>query len=57
MESSGAYVDDPLSRDHFYFVPVFFRTALQCSGGYHLERGGMRLHDAIGVNCENGGTT
>ena len=23
--------------------PVFFRTALPCSGGYHLERGGMRL--------------
>ena len=21
---------------------VFFRTALPCSGGYHLERGGMR---------------
>ena len=23
--------------------PVFFRTALPCSGGYHMERGGMRL--------------
>ena len=23
--------------------PVSFRTALPCSGGYYLERGGMRL--------------
>ena len=32
--------------------PVFFRTALPCSGGYHLERGGMPLHDAVGINCK-----
>ena len=25
----------------FLFDPVFFRTALLCSGGYHLDRGGM----------------
>ena len=31
---------------------VFFRTALPCSGGYHLEKGGMPLHDAIGINCK-----
>ena len=37
--------------------PVFFRTALPCSGGYHLERGGMPLHDAVGINCEKGPTT
>ena len=34
--------------------PVFFRTALQCSGGYHLERGGMPLYDAVEINCRNG---
>ena len=28
--------------------PVFFRTALPCSGGYHMERGRMPLHDAVG---------
>ena len=33
--------------------PVFFRTALPCSGGYHLERSGMPLHDAVGINCKN----
>ena len=24
---------------------------------YHLERGGMQLHDAFGVNCKIGATT
>ena len=36
---------------------VFFRTALPCSGGYHMERLGMPLHDAVGINCEKGVTT
>ena len=36
---------------------VFFRTALPCSGGYHLERRGMPLHDAVGINSKNGTTT
>ena len=35
----------------------FFRTALPYSGGYHLERGGMPLHDGVGINCERGATT
>ena len=37
--------------------PVFFQTALPCSGGYHMERGGMPLHDVVGINCKKGGTT
>ena len=37
--------------------PVFFRTALPCSGGYHLERGGLQLHDAVGINYKKGATT
>ena len=28
-----------------------------CSGGYHLEKGGMQLHDAVWINCKNGATT
>ena len=36
---------------------VFFRTALPCSGGYHMEGGGMPLHDAVGINCKKGATT
>ena len=31
---------------------VFFRTALPCSGGYHMERGGMPLHDAVRLSCQ-----
>ena len=36
----------------FLLDPVFFRTALRCSGGYHIESGGMPLHDAVGINCK-----
>ena len=36
---------------------VFFRTALPCSGGSHMERGGMPLHDAVGMTCKKGATT
>ena len=31
--------------------------ALPCSGGYHIERGVMPLHDAVRINCKNGATT
>ena len=41
----------------FLLRTVFFRTALPCSGDYHLEWGGMPLHDAVGINCEKGATT
>ena len=41
----------------FLLGTVFFRTALPCSGGYHLERGGTPLHDAVGINCKKGSTT
>ena len=40
----------------FLLGPVFFRIALPCSGGYHLERGGTPLHDAVEINCKNGAT-
>ena len=36
---------------------VFFRTALPCSGGYHMVKGGMPLHDAVGLNYKKGATT
>ena len=28
-----------------------------CSGGYHMERGGMPLRDVVGINCKKGETT
>ena len=39
----------------FLHGPVFFRTALPCSGGYHLESGRMPLHDSV-ITCKNGST-
>ena len=41
----------------FLLGPMFFRTALPCCGGYHMERGGMPLHDVVGINCKKGATT
>ena len=38
-------------------MALLFRTALPCSGGYHLERGGILLHDAVGINCKQGAIT
>ena len=49
VESPGIYVTESLSfMRPFLLGTVFFRTALQDSGGYHLERSGMPLHDAVG---------
>ena len=41
----------------FLLDTVFFRTALPYAGGYHMETGGMPLHDAVGINCKEGATT
>ena len=41
----------------FLLGPVFFRTALRCTCGYHLKRGGMPVHDTVGINCKKGATT
>ena len=41
----------------FLLGTVFFQTALPCCGGYHMERGGMPLHDEVGINCTKGATT
>ena len=40
----------------FLLGPVFFLTALPCSGGYHLERGGMPLPNAFWINFKKGAT-
>ena len=31
---------------------MFFRTALLCPDGYHLERGRMPLHDEVKINSK-----
>ena len=60
VESPGTYVTECVSVTFqllFLLGTAFFRTALPCSGGYHLERGRMSLHDAVGINCKKGATT
>ena len=56
MKSSGAYVTDCVSRGHFCLARVFLDRP-PVLGGYHLEKGGMPLHDAVGINCKKGATT
>ena len=46
VEVTGTYVTDRFSLGIFAW-PWFFRTALPCSGCYHLEMGGMRLRKAV----------
>ena len=46
-----------MARRVYGLRPVFCRTALPCSGGYHLERGRRPFHDAVGINWKNGATT
>ena len=41
----------------FLLGRVFLGAALPCSGGYHLERGGMQLNVAVGINSKRGSTT
>ena len=41
----------------FLLGSLFFRTSFPCSGGYHMERGGMPLHDAVGINCKKDEST
>ena len=51
VESTGTYVTECLTQP-FLLGTVFFRSALRRFGGYHLDRGGMPLHDAFGINCK-----
>ena len=45
------------SSGHFFLVIVFFIPTSRDLVAYHLERGGMLLHDAVGANCKIGATT
>ena len=46
------YICNKSFTSSFLLAPVFFRIPLQCSGGFHVERGGMALHDAVWINCK-----
>ena len=54
-----ALVHMEVNKSHAAIVawPVLFWAALPCFGDYHLERDGMPLHDAVGINCRKGATT
>ena len=55
-ESPGTNVTECFMRP-FLLGPVFFWATLPCSAGYQLERGGMALHDSVGINCKKSATT
>ena len=57
-EWRACYICNRMSfTDPFLLGTVFFRTAIPCSGSYHMERGGMPLHDVVEINCKTGATT
>ena len=51
VESPGTYVTNEFHAA-ILLGHEFFRTALPYSDGYHLERGGMRLHNAVHIHCK-----
>ena len=54
-----ALVHMELNKFHapIFAWPYVLLDCPPCSGGYHMDRGGMPLHDAVGINCKNGSTT
>ena len=57
MESPDAYVDNSLGDSHFCMALCSFGPPFHTMVGYHLETGGMPLHDAAEVNRNRGATT
>ena len=52
VEGPGTYVTEYEFHAAILLGTVFFRTALPCSGGYHMEMGGMPLQDAVGITVK-----
>ena len=51
VESPAWYICNWMSFTRLFLLgPVIFRTDLPCSGGYHMYRGGMLLHDEVGID-------
>ena len=42
---------------HFYLALRPFGPLFLAMVDYHLEKGGMPLHDVVGVNCKKDATT
>ena len=56
-ESSGEYVDDGVQRGHFGLALHSSQPPFHALVDYDQERGGMPLHDAVGVKYKNGEIT
>ena len=50
VESPGTYVIEQVSRGHFCLALCSFELP-------SMERGGMPVHDVVGINCKKGATT
>ena len=57
VESPSAYVDDRVKPGNFCLALRSFGPPSSALLDYHPEKGGMPLHDAVGVNCKNGSPT
>ena len=53
----SAFVHDRVSRGHFFLVLRSYVRPYCGLADYHLDRGGMPLHNTVGVNCEKAATT
>ena len=56
MKSSDAYVDERVKRGHLFLALRSFGPPSGALVDYHLKRGGIPLHDAVGVNYKRGAT-
>ena len=57
VENPGTYMQLNEFHAAIFSWPCVLRTSLPCSGGYHMERGGMPLHDSVGINCKKSAST
>ena len=52
MRKSFERVESPEFNAAIFAWPCVLSDHLPCSGGYHLERGWIPLHDAVGIDCK-----
>ena len=55
--AAGIHVTESVSSGHFCVALCSFRPPSRVLVGYHLERGGMPLLDAVLINCYKSATT
>ena len=55
VESPGTYVTELVSHGHFYLALCSDHPPILW--WFNLERGGMQLHDVVGINSKKGQIT